>query len=522
MNTEKPIKSERRIAVIYCRVSSVKQTTRGDGLSSQTARCQEYADYRGYEVVDVFKDDMSGGIADRPGMKAMLEFVHKMRRFQPIVIIDDISRLARDIQIHKQLRAAIATCGGVLESPTIEFGETSDELMVEDMLAVVAEHGRRKNREVTKGQMQARGKNGYWQFCPPKGYRYELQPGSGKVLIRDEPLASVIQEALEGFASGRLQTQVEVKRFLEAQPLFPKNKKGTVTNQRVKDILTQPIYAGYLRHNKWGYALKKGNHEGLISLQVFERIQDRLSSKTRAPARKDLTADFVLRGFVACGDCNHPLTACWSTSKTGKKHPYYQCFQKGCPSSRKSVRRDKLEEDFEALVKGLTPTKALVDLAHAMFKKIWEHRRCRARDMAHQIQTEVTKVQSQIDGLVDRIVDANSDSVIRAYESRIKTLEEQKVSLEAKAQSISAPKKGFEEAFRTPMEFLASPWKLWASGDMIQRRMLMKLAFAHAPQYHRERGFSNPTLSLPFKALEAFRMGKHEMARPQGFEPWTR
>ncbi|MCV6546206.1 MAG: zinc ribbon domain-containing protein [Cohaesibacter sp.] len=30
-----------------------------------------------------------------------------------------------------------------------------------------------------------------------------------------------------------------------------------------------------------------------------------------------------MRGFVVCGDCGHPLTACWSKSSTGKKYPYY-------------------------------------------------------------------------------------------------------------------------------------------------------------------------------------------------------
>jgi site-specific DNA recombinase len=30
-------------AVIYCRVSSAKQTVRGDGLASQETRCREFA-----------------------------------------------------------------------------------------------------------------------------------------------------------------------------------------------------------------------------------------------------------------------------------------------------------------------------------------------------------------------------------------------------------------------------------------------------------------------------------------------
>ncbi len=46
--------SSRKKAVLYCRVSSSKQTTRGDGLGSQETRCREYAKYKGYEVVQVY------------------------------------------------------------------------------------------------------------------------------------------------------------------------------------------------------------------------------------------------------------------------------------------------------------------------------------------------------------------------------------------------------------------------------------------------------------------------------------
>ena len=113
-------------AVIYARVSNVKQTTQGSGLASQETRCREYARYRNYEIAQVFTDDMSGSLTTRPGMLAMLSFLRSQKREQHAVIVDDISRLARGLEAHLQLRAAISTAGGVLESPSIEFGEDSD------------------------------------------------------------------------------------------------------------------------------------------------------------------------------------------------------------------------------------------------------------------------------------------------------------------------------------------------------------------------------------------------------------
>jgi DNA invertase Pin-like site-specific DNA recombinase len=156
-------------AVIYARVSSVKQTTEHDGLSSQETRCKEYARFKGYEIAGVFKDDVSGGLIGRPGMQAMLGYLKKYRTAQPVVIIDDISRLARGLEAHIKLRTAISAAGGKLESPSIEFGEDSDSQLVENLLASVSQHQRQKNGEQTKNRMRARAMNGYWVFPAPVG-----------------------------------------------------------------------------------------------------------------------------------------------------------------------------------------------------------------------------------------------------------------------------------------------------------------------------------------------------------------
>ena len=73
-------------AVIYCRVSSAKQTVRGDGLASQETRCREFAKYKGYEVVEVFRDDTSGSLTSRPGMQAMLDAVRSTGAMNVVLV----------------------------------------------------------------------------------------------------------------------------------------------------------------------------------------------------------------------------------------------------------------------------------------------------------------------------------------------------------------------------------------------------------------------------------------------------
>src|SRR5690606_13361489 len=121
MNSTQPSK-----AVIYCRVSSSKQVSQGDGLRSQETRAREYASYRGYEIVEVFHDDASGGTTDRPAMKAMLKVLKKHRAEGWVCVIDDITRFARDIRGHWDLRDLLRDAGGRLESPSIDFGDDAD------------------------------------------------------------------------------------------------------------------------------------------------------------------------------------------------------------------------------------------------------------------------------------------------------------------------------------------------------------------------------------------------------------
>ena len=507
-------------AVIYCRVSSAAQTKRGDGLGSQETRCREYARMRNYDVVQVFSDDLSGSAVDRPGMKAMLAYLRLNRLYPHVVLVDDISRLARSVSAHIQLRTAIRLAGGLLQSPTLEFNDDADSELQEYILATVAQHQRRKNAEQTKNRMQARVMNGYWVFQAPVGYRYEKAGGHGKVLVRDEPLASIVQEALEGYASGRFQLQAEVKRFLESHPEFPRDRKGDVRNQRVTEILTRVVYAGVIEAPSWNVGLREGRHQGLISFETFRKIQDRLNGKARAPVRKDLNVDFPLRGSVVCGDCGTPLTACWSRGRGGA-YPYYLCPTRGCASYGKSIRREKIEAEFEALLASLVPSEQLFRIATTMFEKLWNDRLESQKIQSRSLEGEIRKIERSVDQLLDRIVDTDSPSVIRAYEKRIKELDADKLEMREKIDQCGRPIRSFDDSLRTALIFLGNPQKLWASERLDHKKAVLKLAFADRLAYTRNEGFRTAEVALPFKALADLSGSKSKMARPRGFEPLT-
>lgn len=300
-------------ALLYCRVSSAEQAINGHGLESQESRCRAYAEARGYDVVAVFPDTISGGgdYMARPGMVSMLAFIDAQPDERFTVIFDDLKRASRDTRAFLDLRDAFRSRNTRVESPNFKFEETPEGEFIETIIAAQGQLERKQNRRQVQQKMTARMMAGYWVFHAPIGYRYEKVSPHGKLLVRNEPLASIVEEALNGFASGRFASQGEVKRFLESQPAFP-NDGGYVHPQRVTELLTRVTYAGHIDYPAWGVTLRKAQHEGLITLETYQKIQDIREGRIRIASRKDIHRDFVLRGAVACAECGVPYKSCWS------------------------------------------------------------------------------------------------------------------------------------------------------------------------------------------------------------------
>ena len=413
-------------ALIYCRVSSTKQRIEGSGLESQEQRCRAYAEENGYEVEAVFPDDVSGGgdFMQRPGMVALLSYIDAQKGKPYVVIFDDPKRFARDTEYHLKLRREFSKRGAIIECLNFNFEDTPEGKFIETIIAAQGELEREQNRRQVVQKMKARVENGFWVFRAPVGYRYVPAPhGGGKVLVLDETLAPVVQKALEGFAVGHFASQAEVQRFLERDPHFPKDRKdGSIRPMTISRLLKKAVYAGYVEAPKWDVSLRKGQHEPLISFETFQRIQENLSGRRRSPAaRVDYNEDFPLRGFVECDCCGNAMTAAWSTGKY-KRYPYYRCETRGCEAKSKSIPRAKLEAGFEEVLKSLQPAKGLFELAKAMIRDAWDMRLQIAQSDKAAIEKQICDVNKKIDGLLDRIVEAKSASVVSAFEARIDKL----------------------------------------------------------------------------------------------------
>lgn len=502
-------------ALIYCRVSSTKQRIEGSGLESQEQRCRAYAQERGYEVEMVFPDDVSGGgdFLKRPGMCAMLAYLEAQTGKNYVVIFDDLKRFARDTEFHIKLRREFATRGAAIECLNFKIEDSPEGRFIETIIAAQGQLEREQNRRQVVQKMKARVENGFWVFRAPVGYKYvPSTTGGGKILVADEPLATVVREALEGYATGRFVSQAEVQRFLEACPFFPKDRKdGTLRPMTITRLLKKAVYAGYVEAPTWNVSLREGQHEGLISFSTHQRVLDALEGKKRAPAaRKDFDEDFPLRGFVLCDCCGNAMTAAWS--KGCRKHyAYYRCMTRGCEEKSKSIPRDKLEGDFEAILQAMQPSKKMCELVKMMFVDAWEHRLAGAHAAKAEVTKQMKMVEAQIESLLDRLVEASSPTVVSAYEGRIAKLEREKIVLNEKASLCVPPKGRLEGCIELSLKFLSSPWKIYRNGGHALRQTVLRLAFSEPIRHSRKEAYGTPKFSFPFKVLGEISGQKNEM-----------
>lgn len=61
---------------------------------------------------------------------------------------------------------------------------------------------------------------------------------------------------------------------------------------------------------KRNISLREGKHEGLISMETFEKIKKKLQrKKTYTHEIKLINEEYPLRGYVVCSCCNLALTS---------------------------------------------------------------------------------------------------------------------------------------------------------------------------------------------------------------------
>ncbi|KKL27939.1 hypothetical protein LCGC14_2380150, partial [marine sediment metagenome] len=206
------------------------------------------------------------------------------------------------------------------------------------------------------------------------------------------------------------------------------------------------------------------------------------------------------------------------SSGTGRRYPYYLCQNRSCSEKGKSVAKDKVEEQFETLLRLVQPDEATFSIADAIFRDAWDRRESWAKKEIARLRARTTQIDVESSNLLDRSARTQNDIVATAYEAKVGELQSEKAKIEAEIERMTFPARTFDEMFELAMQFLSNPYELWRKPSYTLKRMVLRLVFCHPLKFDRIDGVRTGETTLPFKALAYLKGGDLKMVPPERLE----
>ena len=194
-------------AVIYLRVSTKEQAEEGYSIPAQAEACRRFIADKGWELADEYVDrGESARTADRPQLQAMLARLNDDPSIDYLVV-HKLDRLARNLEDHAAIRAALRKAHVQLHSVTETLEDSASGKLVEGILASIAEfYSANLGQEIRKG-MDQKAAQGGWPVRAPFGYRNVRRDGPGRrgeSVLEPDPQAPLVVWAFERYATGSL------------------------------------------------------------------------------------------------------------------------------------------------------------------------------------------------------------------------------------------------------------------------------------------------------------------------------
>lgn len=285
---------------IKCAIYTRKSTEHGldqefNSLQNQEESCKAYIAsqaFNGWQYYKTYSDAaISGGTMERPALKQMLDdMAHGLVN---TVVVYKVDRLSRSILDFHNMMKYFDKYGANFVSITQSF-DTSNSMgkLTLNMLLSFAQFEREVSSERVRDKIRASKAKGLWMGGSPR-LGYDV---INKKLVVNSTEAEQVRHLFEKYLE--LQSVSDLTDYAIQNGLYAKQwttAKGKIMGGRpiakmsMHRILRDKIYIGMIENKKEG-TFAKGEHEPIVSPELFERVQVALannsnnkSSSTRAP-----------------------------------------------------------------------------------------------------------------------------------------------------------------------------------------------------------------------------------------------
>jgi site-specific DNA recombinase len=315
------------------------------------------AEREGYIIVAWYIDDGKSGSLAIEKRKDFLRMIEdSYRKEWQVILCWDAARFGRlNPHLAGGYKQTLKNNGVHLH--TVKEGvikwETGTDYLIDTVHAVTAhEYSRSLSKDTIRGRLDLLAA-GYYPngriafgydklYVSPEGDEYRIprnktfKKGRGwkRYIIRNEAEAEVVRLIFTLYLEHDLSLREIARRIIAPRP---DGSGKPWTKDTVRDTLSNKVYAGYgiiggrgrLRakeaHNRIGYHEQAGCVEAIISLEDWQRAQEKLAQNKEEGRKVRPATSSRLTGVLVCGHCGYRLAKHSRTDKKGQRYSYFSC-----------------------------------------------------------------------------------------------------------------------------------------------------------------------------------------------------
>ena len=439
------------LAAGYIRVSSEEQSE-GWSLDGQEKNIRDYAESHGYEIVQIYSDEMTGSKDNRPGFERMLIDAQN-GAFKAIIVVNT-SRLFRNLALARRYKDMLRNKLDIelifLSQPNVDPNDPSAFIM-EGMNELFDEYYLHQLRFWTTLGKQTRARKGLWNGTIPFGYIR----GEDGVPQPHPTNAKGLQMAFEAYSSGRY-TDQQIADLLNREGYLTTGNWGKrlFTKDTINGVLKNTFYLGRVKYKGDEYP---GLHKPLIDQELFDKCMEaRAKRRSKRRAMGHLKRVYILAGIVRCHICELTLRCLATRSKN--KWRYYRHMPKvrgyDCAVPGKYLRADDLESKWSEIISKI------------QLPQDWQYRIEKIVGDADE-KAAILKERAQVQERLRRVTQLYRDLLIEEAE-----YQETRAQLKKQLASLIVPE---NRELLEAGKYLQSLAPLWEAASLEERRDITRV-----------------------------------------------
>ncbi len=402
--------------IIYARKSSEGEDRQVQSIDDQINFLKKLAKEQNLEIVEIFSESKSAKKPGRPVFEEMLSFIQSKKATG--ILCWKLDRLSRNPKDNGDIQ-------WFLQERIIEKIVTSDRnyLPEDNALVSAVEMGmanqyiRDLSKNVKRG-IKSKLEKGVWPNYAPIGYL-----NRNKKIVVDKEKAKYIEKGFRLYSKGNI--SIEELTDLLFKEGFRSKAGNKYHKSKVDEILKKPFYYGVMLFNNEYYS---GNHEPIISKELFDKVQVVLQGKNRSKRQKHF---FAFRGLLKCEKCGCSLTA---TTKKG--YNYYYCTNgKGnCEEHKRYLREEEIEKILADCLDKLEFNSEFVEIIYQSAKEKKDLDKTYTQDVLNTLKNRLnlvaTKQERLLEGYCSKIISKD------VYAQKIKDFQKEEADLKTQIKKI--------------------------------------------------------------------------------------